>query len=297
MNMNQSDFLTLDPKELTTRQMHLYLLSSVAPRPIALASTVDQDGNVNLSPFSFFNVFSANPPIMIFSPAKRGRDSSDKHTYLNIKEIPEVAINIVTYQMVQQVSLSSTEYKKGVNEFTKSGLTEIPSELIRPPRVAESPVAFECLVDDVIELGTEGGAGNLVIARVVTFHINKAILDENGNVVTPRLDLVGRMGGMYYSRASGDAIFEIDKPSLPEGIGVDVLPEHVRNSTVLTGNDLGKLGGNQKLPSIDEIRAVRNSDDFGSLILQGNVQSLHQEAQKLIKENQVSKALVLLFSV
>ena len=238
---------TIDPKAVSTRQLHGYMLGAVTPRPIAFASTVDVEGNVNLSPFSFFNVFSANPPIMIFSPARRGRDNTTKHTYENVLQVKEVVINIVNHAIVQQMSLSSTEYGKGVNEFEKAGLTPLASQTIKPPRVAESPVQFECKVNKVISLGTEGGAGNLVICEVLKMHINEAILDISGNIDPVKLDAVSRMGGNWYGRAK-QGMFEIPKPLSTLGIGFDQLPEAVCTSKFLTGNDLAMLANVEVLP-------------------------------------------------
>jgi flavin reductase (DIM6/NTAB) family NADH-FMN oxidoreductase RutF len=223
------------------------MLGAVTPRPIAFASTIDSAGNVNLSPFSFFNVFSANPPIMIFSPARRGRDNTTKHTYENVLQVKEVVINIVNYDIVQQMSLSSTEYGKGVNEFEKAGLTPLASQTIKPPRVAESPVQFECRVNEVISLGTEGGAGNLVICEVLKMHINEAILDADGKIDPVKLDAVSRMGGNWYGRAK-QGMFEVPKPLSRLGIGFDQLPEAIRTSKLLTGNDLAMLANVEVLP-------------------------------------------------
>lgn len=238
---------TIDPKAVSTAALHGYMLGAVTPRPIAFASTIDSAGNVNLSPFSFFNVFSANPPIMIFSPARRGRDNTTKHTYENVLQVKEVVINIVNYDIVQQMSLSSTEYGKGVNEFEKAGLTPLASQTIKPPRVAESPVQFECRVNEVISLGTEGGAGNLVICEVLKMHINDAILDADGKIDPVKLDAVSRMGGNWYGRAK-QGMFEVPKPLSRLGIGFDQLPEAIRTSKLLTGNDLAMLANVEVLP-------------------------------------------------
>ena len=238
---------TIDPKAVSTAALHGYMLGAVTPRPIAFASTIDSAGNVNLSPFSFFNVFSANPPIMIFSPARRGRDNTTKHTYENVLQVKEVVINIVNYDIVQQMSLSSTEYGKGVNEFEKAGLTPLASQTIKPPRVAESPVQFECRVNEVISLGTEGGAGNLVICEVLKMHINEAILDADGKIDPVKLDAVSRMGGNWYGRAK-QGMFEVPKPLSRLGIGFDQLPEAIRSSKLLTGNDLAMLANVEVLP-------------------------------------------------
>ncbi len=256
--------LSIDPKEIPTAKLHGYLLGAVAPRPIAFASTIDAEGNPNLSPFSFFNVFSANPPIMIFSPARRVRGNTTKHTLENAMVTKEVVINVVNYDIVHQMSLSSTDYPKGVNEFDKAGFTMLKSENIAPFRVAESPVQFECKVNEVIHLGDQGGAGNLIVCEVVKLHVNEAVLDANGAIDQHKIDLVSRAGGSYYSRAK-DGFFEIPKPIATLGIGVDAIPGSIRNSTVLTGNDLGKLGNVEQLPtqaSVDNF-AKDNSQFIG----------------------------------
>ncbi len=244
--------ISFDPKDLSTGRLHGYLLSAVAPRPIAFASTIDSNGQPNLSPFSFFNVFSANPPILIFSPARRVKDNSVKHTLENVEAVKEVVINVVNYDMVHQMSLSSTEYDKGINEFEKAGLTMLKSDKVKPFRVAESPVQFECKVNDIIKLGTEGGAGNLVICEVVKLHITEEVLDDQNMIIQEKLDLVARAGGDYYNRAK-KGFFEIPKPLLSKGIGVDAIPDHIRNSMILTGNDLGMLGNIATLPTQKEI--------------------------------------------
>lgn len=288
-------FQTIDPDTLTTPERQWILNSAVAPRPIAFASTVDADGNVNLSPFSFFNVFSNNPPILVFSPSRRGRDNTTKHTYENVKEVPEVCISVVNYSMAEQMSLASTEYGKGVNEFIKAGFSAIESDLIKPPRVAESPVSFECTVDRVIELGEEGGAGNLVISRVRRIHIDRRYLNDEGKLDTTKLDLIARMGANYYTRAFGDAIFEIPKPLQTLGIGVDQLPEHIRNSNVLTANNLGRLGNLESLPSGDEIIRRKADPEIADLFtrLTGEELSLavHTHAKELIESGDVETAL------
>ncbi len=248
-----SDFNSYLPSDLPVPAFHGLLLGAISPRPIAFASTIDKDGNVNLSPFSFFNVFGANPPTLIFSPARRVRDNTIKHTLENVKEVKEVVINMVSYSMVEQMSLSSTEYEKGVNEFVKAGFTPIASQKVTPPRVSESPAQFECEVTQIIETGQEGGAGNLIICEVKMMHINKAVLDKEGKIDPNLIDLVARMGGNYYARASGNAIFEVEKPLSTKGIGVDALPSAIKNSKFLSGNTLGKLGNVEKLPIIEEI--------------------------------------------
>jgi flavin reductase (DIM6/NTAB) family NADH-FMN oxidoreductase RutF len=244
--------LSIDPKTLSTSKLHSYLLSAIAPRPIAFASTVDANGNPNLSPFSFFNVFSSNPPVLIFSPSRRVSNNTTKHTLENCEISKEVVINVVNYDMVHQMSLSSAEYPKGVNEFEKAGLSMLKSSLVKPYRVAESPVQFECKIKDIIKLGTEGGAGNLIICEVVMFHVDDEVLDENNQINQKKLDLVARAGGSYYSRAKS-GFFEIPKPISALGIGVDNFPDHVKNSMILTGNDLGILANVESLPTEEEV--------------------------------------------
>ena len=262
--------VTINPKDIGTVKLQGYLQSAVAPRPIAFASTVDKNGKPNLSPFSFFNVFSANPPILVFSPARRVRDNSIKHTLVNCQETKQVVINVVNYDIVQQMSLSSTEYGDGVNEFVKAGLTALPSEVVKPYRVGESPVQMECVVNEIISLGTEGGAGNLIICEVVRIHINEAVLDPNGMINPGKIDLVSRLGGNWYSRAN-QGLFEVEKPLATLGIGVDAIPEFIIESGIFNGNDLGKLGNVEALPSEEEItifvkqnfeiKAVLSADD------------------------------------
>jgi flavin reductase (DIM6/NTAB) family NADH-FMN oxidoreductase RutF len=242
-----------EPIELSVAKLHGYLLSAVAPRPIAFASTLDKDGNPNLSPFSFFNVFSANPPILIFSPARRVRNNTTKHTLENVKATKEVVINVVNYDMVHQASLSSTEYPEGINEFHKAGLTMLKSDLVKPFRVAESPIQLECKVNEIVALGSEGGAGNLVICEVVKIHMEDDILDEEGIINQEKLDLVARAGGNYYSRARS-GFFELPKPLSSLGIGVDNFPDEVKNSMILTGNDLGMLANVEALPAENEVQ-------------------------------------------
>lgn len=254
--------MIIEPGTIKTSELHAYLLSSVAPRPIAFASTVDKNGNPNLSPFSFFNAFGSNPPILVFSPARRVRDNTIKHTLENIRETNEVVINVVTYDMVQQTSLSSCEFPKGVSEFEKSGFTPVASEKVKPFRVKESPVQMECKVLNVIETGQNGGAGNLIICEIILMHINDDVLDENKKIDPHKIDLVARMGANYYCRASGHAVFEVTKPNLKLGIGYDNIPADIRNSEVLTGNDLGQLGNVEKLPTKEDITAFNNHDDI-----------------------------------
>lgn len=245
--------LTINPKEVSVAVLHAYLQSSIAPRPIAFASTIDKDGNVNLSPFSFFNVFGTNPPTLIFSPNRRVRDGSQKHTLENVLEHDEVVINMVDFAMVEQMSLASCEYEKGINEFVKGGFTEVPSVMVKPPRVLASKAAFECKVKQVIQMSEEGGSPNLVICEVVLAHFSEDILDENGKIDQTKTDWVARLGGDWYVRASGDALFEVAKPSIHKGIGVEVIPDFIKNDSSFSGNDLGRLGNIEELPSEEEI--------------------------------------------
>ncbi|HBB48659.1 MAG TPA: flavin reductase [Flavobacteriaceae bacterium] len=275
--------LHLDPNQLQTPRLHGYLLGAIGPRPICFASTVDQQGKVNLAPYSFFNVFSANPPVLIFSPARRVRDNTVKHTLENVQEVPEVVINVVNYAMVQQMSLASTEYPKGVNEFIKAGFTMEPSDLVSPPRVKEAPVQLECKVINVVPMGTEGGAGNLVMAEVVRLHIDGQILDEQGQIDPEKIDLVARMGGNWYSRAKL-GLFEVAKPNGDLGIGIDALPVAIRESAVLSGNDLAQLANVSALPEGVTQHSGRNINGHKiakQLIQQGAIQ---QAWQTLIEE-------------
>jgi len=283
------------PGQLPTAQFHSYLLGAVSPRPIAFASTVDENGTPNLSPFSFFNCFGSNPAVLVFSPARRGRDNTTKHTFENIKKTREVVINVVNYSIVQQASLASVEYPEGTNEFIKAGLTMQASELVKPFRVKESPVQFECKVVDIIETGTEGGAGNLIICHVVMMHINDDVLDNEGRIDANKIDLVARMGGNLYCRASGNALFEVEKPNTKLGIGVDQIPEPIRLSTVLTGNNLGQLGNVEQLPSATEVEHYKQGaildlyEDYKDS-KEGLAIHLHTVAKHLLDENKVEEA-------
>lgn len=293
--------LTIDPKELPIPKLHHYLLGAIGPRPIAFASTIDKEGNPNLAPFSFFNVFSANPPIMIFSPARSGRTNTTKDTYENVKEVAECVINVVNYTIVEQMSLSSSPYQKGINEFEKSGLTPIASDIVKPFRVKESPVQFECKVNEVVELGTEGGAGNLVICEVVKIHIHEDVLDDNQMIDQQKIDLVARMGGNWYCRADKNAMFEVVKPITTIGIGFDKLPEDIKNSPILSGNDLGMLAGIEEIPNetdVNEYKLIELSEIFVSLEDEPVKleQELHKIAKQLLIENKLEEAWKTLLS-
>ena len=293
--------VSIDPKDLPVQKLHQYLLGAIGPRPIAFASTVDAEGKPNLAPFSFFNVFSANPPILIFSPARSGRTNTTKDTYNNVKVVPEVVINVVNYDIVHQMSLASSPYAPGVNEFEKAGFTALKSDSVKPFRVAESPVQFECKVNEVIELGTEGGAGNLIICEVVKIHIHDEVLDSNGMIDQQKIDLVARMGGDWYSRANAESMFEITKPISTCGIGFDALPIDIKSSKVLSGNNLGHLAGIEKIPdetNVNEYKLLELSDLFVSL--EDNPlaleQELHKRAQSLLDENKLEEAWLTLLS-
>lgn len=287
---------TIDASSLTPAEMQLYLHYAIAPRPICFVSTIDKNGRVNLSPFSFFNVFSINPPICVFSPTSRARDNTTKHTLENVLEVPECVINIVNYDMVQQTYLTSLDYKKGVNEFSKAGFTELASEKVKPPRVAESTVQLECVVNDVISLGKNGGAGNLVIAEVKRMHINEAILDANGKIDPHKIDLVARLGGDWYCRVTSDNLFKIAKPTgcAAMGIGVDAFPKEVKYSKVLTGNNLGLLGLVETLPSAEEVIAFSETDEMKELadatISDTRTLHLHLKARQLLDDGRVMDA-------
>lgn len=284
--------LTLNPKELDSRFFYSYLTGTVAPRPIAFASTIAQSGNVNLSPFSFFNIMGINPPILVFAPNNRGRDGSKKDTILNLEEVPEVVINMVDYSMVQQMSLSSVEFPRGTNEFIKSGFTEEKSILVKPPRVKESQAQFECKVLEIKHIGTM----NLVICEIILAHFSTQIIGENGKIDQQKTDWVARLGGDWYARVNEPALFEVEKPTTKIGIGYDAIPEKIRLSKILTGNHLGQLGNVESLPSQEEILAFRDTPIMQEIIEQvlyscaflDNL--LHNEAAKLLNENKVKEA-------
>jgi flavin reductase (DIM6/NTAB) family NADH-FMN oxidoreductase RutF len=281
------------PGEIKTALFHAYLLGSIAPRPICFASTIDGMGNANLSPFSFFNVFGSKPPILIFSPARRVRDNTIKHTLENAHETKEVVINVVNYAMVQQMSLSSCEYPRGTDEFIKAGFTPIPSELVKPFRVKESPVQLECKVLQVIETGQEGGAGNLVICEVVCMHIDDSVLDKQGRIDPNKIDLVARMGGDYYCRASGSSLFEVPKPNVALGIGVDALPDSIRHSSILTGNNLGLLGNCTSIPVVtnltddERLIGILNATTHDQ---EAMTTAIHLYAKELLDSGNIDKA-------
>jgi flavin reductase (DIM6/NTAB) family NADH-FMN oxidoreductase RutF len=294
----------INPKEIKTSQFHSYMLGSIAPRPIAFASTVDKNGIPNLAPFSFFNAFGSNPPIVVFSPARRVRDNTIKHTLENIYETMEVVINVVNYSMVRQTSLASTEYPKGVNEFTKAGFTPVPSVMIKPFRVKESPVQMECKVLEVKETGNEGGAANLIICEILLMHIADDVLTPEKNIDPYKIDLVARMGGDYYCRSSGNSLFKVAKPLVTLGIGIDTLPEEIKHSKILTGNELGQLGNLEKLPDDTEVREFSHKDFIKELFKKFGhdkkqmIEKFHELAKTLLEKEMVNDAmLVLLCSI
>ncbi len=281
--------LSIDPKDLTPVQTQAYLQGAIGPRPIAFASTMDVNGVPNLSPFSFFNIFSSNPPILVFSPARRVRNNTVKHTLLNCEATKEVVINIANYDMVQQLSLSSTEYGDGVDEFIKSGFTKTPSDKIRPFRVAESPVQLECKVNEIIALGTEGGAGNLIICEVIKIHISEAVLNEKGTIDQHKIDLIARMGGDWYTRAN-KGMFEVAKPLTTLGIGVDAIPENAVKSGIFAGNDLGILGNVEVLPSEEDIAAFLNEHTEIKDLKDNNNDLIYKKAKEFLNGGDVTSA-------
>jgi flavin reductase (DIM6/NTAB) family NADH-FMN oxidoreductase RutF len=289
--------LTIKVSDLSPAQLQNYMQYAIAPRPICFASTIDLAGNINLSPFSFFNMFSTNPPVCVFSPARRVRDNTTKHTLENILEVGECVINMVNYDMVQQMSLSSTEYGKGVNEFEKAGFTMQESHLVRPPRVMEAPVQMECIVTQVIPLGDQAGAGNLILAEVKLIHIKEDILDESGKIDQQKIDLVARLGGDWYCRVTPENLFKVAKPLTTLGIGIDALPHEVRNSMELTGNDLGMLGNVEHLPGAEEIDEMRRHTAVKE-VLDATIgdsgtrtRALHGLAKEFLRQGQVADAL------
>ncbi|MBT5403486.1 MAG: flavin reductase family protein [Crocinitomicaceae bacterium] len=293
--------LTIDPKEIPVPKLHHYLLGSVGPRPICFASTIDKNGVPNIAPFSFFNVFSANPPIAVFSPARSGRTNQSKDTFNNVTQVPEVVINIVNYNLVHQMTLASSPYGAEIDEFIKSGLTPVPSDKIQPFRIKESPVQMECKVVEIKELGDQGGAGNLIICEIVKIHIDESVLDSNNMVDQEKIDLVARMGGNWYCRANKASMFEIEKPITKCGIGLDSIPVEIIQSTVLSGNDLGQLGGIESLPNETDVNDyklitlsdvfIQYEDDAKSLELE-----LHRLAKKLLENNKIEEAWMALLA-
>lgn len=277
--------LTIDPKEIPIPQLHQYLIGSIGPRPICFASTINKEGEPNLAPFSFFNIFSANPPIVIFAPNNSGRDGTPKHTYLNVKEVPEVVINAVTLEMVEKMNVAAAPWEYGVNEFEKAGFTPLASDLIKPFRVAESPVQLECKVLEVKEMGTGGGAGNLVICQVIKVHINEDVLGEDGKISQLKMNLVGRLGGNWYCKTDENSLFQLAQP-MQKTIGYDALPSEIKESKVLTANDIGKLAALSAIPTTEEIDNALEQFGLGDI---------HQTAKKLLDDGQLRAALALFY--
>jgi len=264
--------LTINTSDISPSELQGYLQSAIAPRPICLASTIDKEGQVNLSPFSYFNLFSMNPPICIFSPSRRVRDNTTKHTLENLKEVPECVINIVNYAMVQQVSLSSCEYSKEINEFTKAGFTQIPSDLVAPPRVAESPIQLECTVAQIIELGEKAGAGNLVLAEIKKIHIAESVLNANNKIDQAKLDLVARLGGDWYARINEQNLFEVTKPNTQLGMGFDMLPAYIREHERFSNNEKAQLANCTSLPE-----SVAQNTDLSLHLSDSNIDAIKKE--------------------
>ncbi len=292
--------LTLHLKDISIADAQHYLQHAIAPRPVCFASTIDLEGRVNLSPFSFFNLFSINPPIAIFSPSRRVRDNTTKHTLQNILEVPEVVINIVSYDMLQQVSLSSCEFPKGNDEFLKAGFTKELSQIVRPPRVKESPVQFECKVVEVKPLGNDGGSGNLVIAEILVMHINDDILNGQGKIDQRRLDLVARLGANWYARVNSNNIFEVEKPNTKLGIGIDALPPNILSSKILTGNNLAQLANLNEFPFVDpafDDDKLKNIFQYYSIDPGEMEKELHFYAKELLDKGKVKEAWQVLLTL
>jgi len=292
--------VTIKLSSLTPAQTQNYLQHAIAPRPICFASTIDKEGNVNLSPFSFFNMFSANPPIVVFSPAKRVRDNTIKHTLENVMEVPEVVISMVDYDMVHQMSLSSCDYPKGTNEFLKAGFTEQQATVVKPPMVKESKIKFECKVNQIIPLGTEGGAGNLVVAEILVMHLEDSILNAEHKIDNTKIELIGRLGDHWYTRTNAASMFEVEKPNIKLGIGFDLLPEAIRNSKILNGNDLGKLANVNEMPVINPSfhdDKLKNIIQYYSINPEEMERELHSYAKELLQYNKVEEAWQILLGL
>lgn len=293
MEYFETEEMIFNLKDLKPAEKQYYLQHVVAPRPICFASTIDKAGNVNLSPFSFFNLFSSNPPIVIFSPARRVRDNTTKHTLQNVLEVPEVVINIVTYDMVQQTSLASCEFPKETNEFVKAGFTAIPASIVKPPMVKESKVQMECTVIEVKPLGTEGGAGNLVICEVMVMHIDDSLLDENKKIDQRKINHVARLGGDWYCVVNENNLFQVEKPNTKLGIGIDTLPPSIRNSSILSGNNLGQLANVHEMPVIEpsfDDAHLKQIIQYYSVTPDEMEKELHTYAKKLLDDGKVNAA-------
>src|SRR5688572_14671496 len=288
------EMLTIDPKEINQKDLHQFLLGTVAPRPIAFVSTLDKEGNQNLAPYSFFNAFSSNPPIVVFSSNRRGSNNTTKDTLENIRVSGECVINTVNYNIVRQMAVASVEFPTGVSEFHKTGLTPVASDIVKPPRVGESPTAMECIVQDIITLGEGGGAGHLIICKVVRMHIAKEVLTDRNRIDPHKIDLMGRMGRAYYVRCSGQAIHTIVQEYLPVTLGYDNLPEHIKNSPVLTGNDLGKLAGQLNMPTLEEIENASQLNEVQVVFENNTKTSLHYLAKSFLDKDDVTTGFSIL---
>ncbi len=290
--------LTIDPKDTPQKDLHQFILGTVAPRPIAFVSTIDENGNKNLAPYSFFNAFSSNPPIVVFSSNRRGSDNTTKDTLRNVRVSGECVINAVNYSMVRQMAVASVDFPTGVSEFEKTGLTPIPSDLVKAYRVAESPAHMECKVKDIITLGEGGGAGHLIICEVVRMHVSHDVLTDRNRIDPDKMDLMGRMGRAYYVRCSGDAIHTIVQEYNPVSIGYDHLPDHIKNSPVLTGNDLGKLAGQVSFPTLEEIADAREQADVIKALAQHNpTEALHYLAKTYLDKEEVKRGFSVLLGM
>jgi flavin reductase (DIM6/NTAB) family NADH-FMN oxidoreductase RutF len=290
----------IDLKNISLIDRQNYLQHAIAPRPICFASTIDKAGNINLSPFSFFNLFSTNPPIVIFSPSRRVRDNTTKHTLQNVLEVPEVVINIVDYGMVHQISLASCEYPKGINEFLKTGFTQQPATLIKPPMVKESKVKMECNVIEIKPLGDKAGAGNLIICEVLRMHIDYNILDEKKMIDQRKLHHVARLGGNWYSKVNEQSLFQVEKPNTQLGIGIDALPEQIKNSKILSGNNLGQLGNVHDLPTVDPAfhdDKLKNIFQYYAVNPDEMEKELHVYAKELLDAGKINEAWQVLLTL
>jgi flavin reductase (DIM6/NTAB) family NADH-FMN oxidoreductase RutF len=292
--------MILHLKDLKPADVQNFLQHAIAPRPICFASTINKQGNVNLSPFSFFNLFSSQPPIVVFSPARRMRDNTTKHTLQNVLEVPQVVINIVDYDMVQQTSLASCEFEKGINEFEKAGFTMEAATMVKPPLVKESKIKLECEVIEVKPLGTEGGAGNLVICEVLCMHINEGILNSEGKIDQTKINHVARLGGDWYCKTDESNLFKVAKPNTQLGIGVDALPASIKNSTILSGNNLGQLANVDKMPFVDtgfNDDKLKNIIQYYSINPDEMEKELHFYAKELLDTGKVNQAWQVLLAL
>ena len=298
MDMNDKPLMrTITPGSIATKDLHQFMVGAVAPRPIAFASTIDENGVQNIAPYSFFNAFSSNPPIMVFSSNRRVANNTTKDTLHNIKKNKEVVINVVNYDIVRQMALASVSYPSEISEFDKAGLTPLASEFVKPARIKESPVHFECEVNDIITLGEHGGAGHLIVCHVKALHIREDVIDDRGRIDPNKLDLVGRLGRAHYVRASGDALFDVYQAPTKLALGFDKLPKSITSSNVLTGNDIAQLAGQLAFPKEEDVLALREDEAIVACLKIGDVEALHQNAKKLIEEGKAEEAFKVLMAV